>query len=213
MEKLYFDETTFIWKTKLNLVSDKEKFLIESLEIMDSMPDIKTDGFGVKKEWNNNLDFIGEIDIKTELDKVIQIGIDKCKEIYQEKNSIYNKINTESWVNVVRSKNPVQDNFHNENQKYHVHTDINKKMKSFTPNYTYVYYIQMPDIMNDEDGVLYFKSKEGKEYWVRPEEDDLIIMEGDMPHSPNNAPNSNVDRIVLAGNVGFNYIKKEKSFI
>jgi len=213
MEKLYFDETTFIWKTKLNLVSNKEKFLTESSDIIKSMPDIKTDGFGIKKEWNNNLDFIGEIDIKTELDKVIQIGIDKCKEIYQETNSIYNKINAESWINVVRSENPVQENFHNENQKYHVHTDINKKMKSFTPNYTYVYYIQMPDIMNDEDGVLYFKSKEGKEYWVRPEEDDLIIMEGDMPHSPNNAPNSNVDRIVLAGNVGFNYIKKEKSFI
>ena len=127
--------------------------------------------------------------------------------------SIYNKINTESWVNVIRAKNPVQDNFYNENQKYHTHTDINKKMRSFTPNYTYVYYIQMPDIMNNEDGVLYFKSKEDKEYWIRPEEDDLIIMEGDMPHSPNDAPNSNVDRIVLAGNVGFSYIKKEKSFI
>lgn len=213
MEKIYFDETTFIWKTKLNLIGNKEKFLIESLEIIESMPDIKTDGFGVKKEWNNNLDFMGEIDIKTQLDKVIQIGIDKCKEIYQERNSIYNKINTESWVNVIRAKNPVQDNFYNENQKYHTHTDINKKMRSLTPNYTYVYYIQMPDIMNNDDGVLYFKSKEDKEYWIRPEEDDLIIMEGDMPHSPNDAPNSNVDRIVLAGNVGFSYIKKEKSFI
>jgi hypothetical protein len=114
---------------------------------------------------------------------------------------------------VVRSKNPVQENFHDENKKYHVHTDINKKMKSFTPHYTYVYYIQMPDVMNGEDGVLYFKSKDGKEYWVRPEEDDLIIMEGDTPHAPNNAPESTVDRIVMAGNVGFDLIKKEKSFI
>jgi cupin superfamily acireductone dioxygenase involved in methionine salvage len=71
----------------------------------------------------------------------------------------------------------------------------------------------MPDVINDDHGVLYFKSKEGKEYWILPEEDDLIIMEGDMPHAPNHAPNSNLDRIVLAGNVGFNNIKKEKSFI
>lgn len=213
MEKIYFDETTFLWKTKLNLVNNKESFLTESYEIIKSMPEVKTDGFGIKKEWNNNLDFIGEIDIKTQLDLIVQMGIDKCKEIYQERNLVYNKINTDSWVNVVRSKNPVQENFHYENQKYHIHTDINKKMKSFIPNYTYVYYIQMPDVMNDEDGVLYFKSKEDKEYWIRPEEDDLIIMEGDMPHSPNNAPNSNVDRIVLAGNVGFELIKKEKSFI
>jgi len=71
----------------------------------------------------------------------------------------------------------------------------------------------MPDVMNDEDGVLYFIGKNKQEYWIRPEEDDLIIMEADMPHAPNNAPNSTIDRIVLAGNVGFEYIKKEKSLI
>jgi hypothetical protein len=71
----------------------------------------------------------------------------------------------------------------------------------------------MPEVMENEDGVLYFKGKNGNEYWIRPEEDELIIMEADMPHSPNNAPNSNLDRIVLAGNVGFDYIKKEKSVI
>jgi hypothetical protein len=71
----------------------------------------------------------------------------------------------------------------------------------------------MPDVMNDEDGVLYFKSKEGKEYWIRPEEDDLIIMEADVPHAPNSAPNSTLDRIVIAGNVGFDFIKKEKSLL
>jgi hypothetical protein len=71
----------------------------------------------------------------------------------------------------------------------------------------------MPDVMNDEDGVLYFKSIDGKEYYIKPEEDDLIIMEGNVPHSPNNAPQSTIDRIVLAGNVGFDSIKKEKTLI
>ncbi len=213
MEKIYFDDTTFIWKTKLNLSNDKETFLKEAYAVIESMPDVKTDGFGVKKEWNNNLNFVGEIDIKTRLDEIVQIGVKQCVEIYKELNLPYNKVNTDAWVNVVRSKNPVQENFHNEKEKYHVHTDINKKMKSFIPHYTYVYYIQMPDVMNGEDGVLYFKSREGKEYWIRPEEDDLIIMEGDIPHAPNNAPESTIDRIVMAGNVGFDLIKKEKSFI
>jgi cupin superfamily acireductone dioxygenase involved in methionine salvage len=71
----------------------------------------------------------------------------------------------------------------------------------------------MPDVMNGDDGVLYFKGQNSKEYWIRPEEDDLIIMEGDIPHSPNSAPNSTIDRIVMAGNVGFDFIKKEKSLI
>jgi len=217
MEKLYFDDSTYIWKIKLNKLSDKDTLLKEANFVIESQPDIKTDGFGYKKEWNNNINFTGEINIETKMDEIIQIGIDHCKDLYKERNVVYNKINTDAWVNVVRSTNPVQIQFKHEElkgiDKFHVHTDINKEMKSFIPHYTYVYYVQMPDVMNGEDGVLYFRGKNNKEYWIRPEEDDLIIMEADMPHSPNNAPNSTVDRIVVAGNVGFDYIKKEKSLI
>jgi len=71
----------------------------------------------------------------------------------------------------------------------------------------------MPNNLSDEDAVLYFKSKNGKEYSILPTEDDLIIMEADVPHAPNNAPNSTIDRIVFAGNVGLSYVKKEKSLI
>jgi hypothetical protein len=123
----------------------------------------------------------------------------------------------DTWVNIVRSINPIQIQFKNEElngiDKYHTHTEIKKQQKSFVPNYTFVYYIQMPDIMTEEDGVLYFRGENKKEYWIRPEEDDLIIMEADMPHAPNNAPNSTIDRIVMAGNVGFDFIKKETSLI
>jgi len=217
MEKLYFDEHTYIWKTKLNRLSDKFILLKESNSVIDSQPNIKTDGFGYKKEWNNNINFDGRISVETKMDEIIQIGINHCVDLYKEKNVEYNKINTDAWVNVVRSKNPVQIHFQHEDlkgvDKFHTHTDINKEMKSFIPHYTYVYYVQMPDVMNGEDGVLYIKGKNKKEYWIKPEEDDLIIMEGDMPHSPNNAPNSTIDRIVIAGNVGFDYIKKEKSLI
>jgi cupin superfamily acireductone dioxygenase involved in methionine salvage len=212
MEKIFFDEKTYIWKVKLNRISDKQLFLKEAYSIIESQPNVKTDGFGYKKEWNEHLNFIGDIKVETKLDEIVQIGINKCKEIYNEIGINYNKINTDAWVNVVRSQNPVQENFHTDD-KYHIHTKINKKNKDFIPHYTYVYYIQMPDIMNGDDGVLYFKSKEDKEYWIRPEEDDLIIMEADVPHSPNNASNSTLDRIVMAGNVGFDFIKNQKSLI
>ena len=212
MEKIHFDETTYIWKTKLNRINDKSLFLKEAYSVMNSMPDITTDGWEYTK-YDNNINFIGDIHIGNILDEVVQLGINICKKLYTESsNNIFNKINTDSWINMVRSKNPVQDNFHNGN-KYHTHTEINKQMKSFVPDYTYVYYIQMPDIMNEKDGVLYFKGKNDKEYWIRPQEDDFIIMPGDMPHAPNNAPNSTIDRIVLAGNVGFEFVKKEKSLI
>jgi len=217
MEKLYFDDTTYIWKTKLNLVEYKKLLLKEAIDVIESQPEVKSDGFGYKQEWKENLNFLGEITINNKLDEVVKYGINYCKEIYKEKNIEYNKINTDAWVNLVRSNNPVQIQFkHDEMRgvdKYHTHTEINKKNKSFFPHYTYVYYIQMPDTMEGEDGVLYFRGENKKEYWIRPEEDDIIVMEGWMSHAPNNAPNSTIDRIVLAGNVGFENIKKQSSLI
>jgi hypothetical protein len=217
MEKIFFDDDTFIWKTKLNLVEDKSKLLKESYELIKSMPKNDTDGYGYAQVWNNDLNFIGDIIVRNAIDKVMQNGINSCKELYGEYNTPYNKINIDTWVNMVRSKDPVQIHFkHNELKgidKYHTHTELNRQNKKFNPDYTYVYYIQMPDVMEGEDGVLYFKGQNSKEYWIRPEEDDLIIMTGDMPHAPNKAPKSTIDRIVIAGNVGFEFIKKEKSLL
>lgn len=219
MKKIYFDDTTHIWVGKLGLTDYKSEILNEALNVIESQKDVaKFDGYGYKEEWNSNIDFIGEFEIKNKLDLVVKNGIDACRNIWNDEvNKEYNKINTDAWVNMVRSKDPVQIQFKHEEikgvDKFHSHTEINKKMESFYPNYTYVYYIQMPNVMEGEDGVLYFRGENEKEYWVRPEEDDLIIMPGWMPHAPNNAPKSTIDRIVMAGNVGFEYIKKEKSLL
>jgi len=217
MEKIYFDETTYIWKTKLGRVSDRAILLEEAEKVIKSVPKNTTDGFGYIKIRNHDLNFTGSINIQNYLDSIIQKGIDECKKLWEETNTKYNKVNTDAWVNVVRSVDPIQLQFKHDVitgvDKFHTHTDINRNHDDFYPHYTYVYYIQMPDVMNGEDGVLYFRGKNKKEYWVKPEEDDLIIMEADMPHAPNNAPNSTIDRIVIAGNVGFDYIKKEKSLL
>lgn len=219
MQKIYFDKETYIWKSNLKLSKHKDEILKEAYYVIDSQKNsAKKDGYFYKQFWKEDLSFDGVINIENKLDLICQFGADYCKKIYiDEVNKKFNKINIESWVNVVRSKNPVQIEFkHNEIKgidKFHIHTEINKQINSFVPNYTFVYYIQMPDITDGEDGVLYFKGKNGTEYYVKPQEDEIIIMEADMAHAPNNAPKAFVDRIVLAGNIGFDNIKKEKSFI
>lgn len=212
MEKIYFDDTTFIWKRKLDLAKYKSSILKEADDIIRSQPMAKQDGFGIIN-WKDNINSSGELDIASKIDEISQIGIDECKKIYDGDNIPYNKINVETWVNRVRHKNPVQKEYWKNIDRYHTHTDLNEKLKSFYPNFTFVYYIQMPDVMNGDDGVLYFKSKKGMEYWVKPEEDELIIMQADVPHSPQDAPNSTIDRIVLAGNVGLEFVKKSSSLI
>lgn len=218
MEKIYLDDSTFFWRKKLNLKERKEKILEEAKAVIKSLEgEVKSDGFGYKDE-HKNIEFDGKFEIKNCLDEICLSGIEICKQLYnQENGSSYNKVNMDAWVNVVRSKDPVQMQFKHDQikgvDKFHNHVDLNKKTMSFIPDFTYVYYIQMPDIMEGEEGVLYFRSKDKKEYYITPEEDDIIIMPGWMDHAPNNAPKSNLDRIVLAGNVGFQMIKKEKSLL
>ena len=218
MEKIYFDKDTFIWKTKGMFVKEnkylkeKSKLIIKSKK---EKPDSKFDAYSYKNSKKHS-NINGQIIIKNTLDEIIQKGIDICKELYKESNNIqYDNINFDSWVNMVRSKKPRQIQLkHNkmeEVDKYHVHTELSKNAGMFIPTYTWVYYIQMPDVMEGDDGVIYFKSKNGEEYFIRPEEDDLIVMPADMPHAPINAPKAKINRIVLAGNVGFDTIKKEKT--
>lgn len=216
MEKLYFDDTTFIWKTKLNLFDNKNEIIKQAKHVIKSHVGNITDGFGYLKMENDKVLDRANCEKQPLLDEIIELSTNYCKKIYIE-SSEYNKLNVESWINIVRSENPIQKAYVDRDLggelSYHVHTELNKISKSFFPHYTYVYYVQMPDVMNGEDGVLYFKSKNDITYWVKPEEDDLIIMPADMPHSPNNAPNSTLDRIVIAGNVGFEFIKNFKTII
>jgi tryptophan halogenase len=218
MEKIYFDDDTFIWKTKLNLHNSKDEILSNAQFIIDKVnqkynnTESKIDcfGFEVQRTSENGL---GSIHVANKLLEAVQIGINECISLYNETAKPYNKVNIGEWVNVVRAKDPVQPEYKlkkltGENG-YHTHTELAKINKHFEPAYTYVYYIQMPDVMDGDDGVLYFKSKTGKEYYIRPEEDDLIIMPGEMPHYPNHALNSTKDRIVVAGDVGFENIKKD----
>ena len=212
MEKIYFDDNTFIWKQKLNLLEYKSILLKEANVIIDSQPMSKQDGFSVIN-WVDDLNSFSQLNQNNMVSEVTRMAINECKKIYSDNNIPFNKINIETWINRVRCKNPIQKEYWADVDKYHTHTDISKKLNVFYPNFTFVYYIQMPDVMNGDDGVLYFKSKEGMEYFIRPEEDDLVIMKGDMPHSPNEAPDSTLDRIVLAGNIGFELIKTKSTVI
>jgi hypothetical protein len=213
MEKIIFDNDICIWKTKLNLSESKGEILELCEDVVKNNSDgVNFDAYSYSK-IKDDVNFLGNIVIKNKLDEIGQISINNCKKIHNDRGIDFNMIETDAWVNIVRSDNPVQLNFKEGHEKYHIHTELNKTNNSFVPSYTYVYYIQMPDRIEGEDAVLYFKSKSGKEYSILPEEDDLIIMEADVPHAPNNAPNSTIDRIVFAGNVGLSYVKKEKSLI
>jgi hypothetical protein len=213
MEKIYFDDSTFIWKTKFDISDFKDGVLDECSQIMEAMGEIPGDNFGYFTEWTD-LNFSGEIIPKAKLDFIAKFGIDRCIELFDATDTPYNKVNTDAWVNVVRAINPKQHNFKKSNEiEFHNHIYLNELNKIFVPTYTYVHYIQMPDNLEGNDGVLYIEGKNKEVYHILPQENDVIIMESGIPHVPASSYKSTKDRIVFAGNVGFDLIKKEKSLI
>lgn len=206
METIYFEDDLFIWKKKLDLISHKKLILKEALNVINTNKnnhnfDAYNHRLYFSYDENNKID-------ESFLDKILNLGIESCKDIIDKK---YNTILCSSWVNLVRANEPIQPQFNNKTEiVYHNHIELSN---IFEPTFTFVYYIQMPDILENKDGHLFFKSKNEKEYSILPNEDELIIMKGDVPHAPNKALKSNLDRIVLAANVGFEFVKKDKSFV
>lgn len=213
MKKNVYDDETYLYLDFLNFKDFKNELLTKCDEIIKNNPNVTTDNYTYFTNYKK-LNYMGEIDIKNKIDEIIDYAIKSCIKIFNiEYNQKFNRIDADCWINVVRTKNPVQNNFKDPSKKYHSHTLIEKKLGNFTPHFTWVYYIQMPDNLKDDDGVLFFLAKNNKECFILPKEDDFIVMPSELHHSPNHALSSTKDRIVLAGNVGFEYIKNNKSLI
>lgn len=208
--EIILSPTLSIWKSSFD-ITNKDKMLLECEELIKNKPNVNTDGYsyyingGLK--YKNCLD----IEINSELDLVMSSGLNSCIELH---NTIFNEIKTDIWVNVVRAKNPVQKNYKsNGSLIFHNHVDLNIANKLPPPLYTFVCYIQMPNNLTQDDGVLFMEDVDHKVYSILPKEGDIIIMKGDLPHVPNYAPNSTVDRMVLAGSVRMDFSKLNKSLI
>ena len=211
MEKHIFDDTTHLYITHYDITDIKDEVINIANNIISEHDEVKTDGYPFYKGRIKTINHI-DIETKNNLDIIRNFGIDTCIDLYSKSNKPHNLINTDCWINVVRAKNPVQKNYKdNHNLIFHNHVEINERNRMPKPTYTFVFYIQMPDNLSGDDGVLFVQGKNGEVYSYLPKEGDIIIMDGDLPHVPNYAPNSTVDRIVLAGNVGIEYSKLNNS--
>jgi len=117
-----------------------------------------------------------------------------------------------SWVFI--SKNT------NKNSAYHSH-ESNKPTEHITTeknDWTYTFYVQMPDNLIDVDGYLFFKTDDGVVHKLLPKEGDLFVFPATLQHRPETNLNSNTDRIVYAGNyldlnIEKEYIKSKKTLL
>mgnify|MGYP000093169880 CR=1 FL=1 len=114
-----------------------------------------------------------------------------------------------NWI-YINDKNTADIFFHN-----HIK---NKQIPFLKNEWTYTFYLQMPNNLKDDEGYLLFKTDDGIIHKILPEEGNVIIFPADLLHTPTLAPNSTNERIVFGGAytklyTNVEYLKSKKSII
>jgi hypothetical protein len=201
METISLGGETILYKTTY-VSNTKQTDLIKILENeIEKQPLVVNEAFSVS--------------LKTEgVEDIIDFGIKCCTELFISKGLVYNERWADIWINRIKNGTTYQKVVTNpEDAIYHIHTELVTDFKKFIPNCTFVYYVQMPNNLKENEGTLLVKNSKGDVYTYHPKEFDFIIMNADVPHSPMGAPNSTKDRLVIAGNIGFVNAKTERSIL
>jgi len=112
----------------------------------------------------------------------------------------------------------ISDN-NNKLSSYHNHIGIgNDEFIRELPEWTLIYYAQMPNNLKGDDGVLYFKTKKGEKVSILPKENQVILFNTDILHRPQIFTNSTKKRIAYACNITIlnrdkTYNKKHKTLL
>lgn len=145
-----------------------------------------------------------EIKVRSaEIDSIVDYGIRIAMRL-SDISTLHNRAwtgKTWSYIQDKNSKDP--DN------GFHVHTStINfpdtRVNAPILTDWTYCFYLQVPNDLQGNEGSLLLKDIDGKVYAVKPEEGDFIFFKGDVEHKPNLAPNSEGTRIAICSNISFN---------
>jgi hypothetical protein len=127
-----------------------------------------------------------------ELDVIIDKAVSVCKELYGEETMGHL---IHSWVAISR----------NDRTKFlwHKHIHFAPPYNFIETDYTFTYYLQMPDNLSGDDGMLLFKTKDGQIHKILPEENDMFIFPPDLDHVVEWNRDSTKDRVVVASNIKF----------
>jgi hypothetical protein len=208
MEQIMFEDGVDLYITKLENIKLQSNVLENCISFLNTANYVPQDNYTYLNDWGS-FDFKKEMNPSNYIEEIIKICLNECVELGVKEELNFNKININAWINVVKTGKPKQNNF-----KYagdvilHNHVYLQKNINSFCPEYTFVYYAQMPDNLTDLEGTLIVEGKNKKRYYYLPEEGEIVIMKSNLEHSPNHSPNSTKNRIVIAGNVGFESEKK-----
>ena len=177
-------------------ITDTVSFYITNLSTINNFELIKDLKFNMKVNKKTSIESYNEPGIQSYI-------ILKTKTIENLNNKIYKKIfNFLNYnlndINPYLSTEWVYVSTKNNNwSRFHTHT-FSDTLKT-NLDWSFVYYVQMPDNLNEQEGKILFRTNEGVEVSYLPQVGDLILFPANLLHKPELNRSSDIERIVYAG--------------
>jgi hypothetical protein len=90
----------------------------------------------------------------------------------------------------------------------HTHENLFSSNKTnLKTEYTFVFYIQIPNNLKEGEGDIIFKTEDNKLYYYTPEENDILIFSGEIEHMAVPTKSVSEERLVYASNLSFDLNK------
>lgn len=138
----------------------------------------------------------------SELNNIITFADELCLNLLKkDEKKILGKI-TGNWIYI---KKPNDKYMLGENDGFHTHSTSPFMTQN---DLTWTYYFQMPNNCEGTQGSLRIKI-EDEIFYIPVKEKTIYIFNSNWLHAPDKAPNSNKDRIVIAGSISIVYDEKE----
>ena len=97
--------------------------------------------------------------------------------------------------------------------RWHTHKNLDGGRTELQTDYTFVFYLQIPINLKKGEGDLLIRDENGIVNRIVPLEGDIIFFKGNLSHVPENTPNAEIDRVVIAGNISSDFICNKKNVI
>ena len=204
--EIKLDEFTSIYKIKYDWKYSKDDFIKRTNQI---------------RKFNLNYEIMKNNKVKL-VDKKYFYFIFNCEEFVDLNNFVINKCKIiqksfanewaiDNWVFVADGYTQ-SDLEHNRlindgiiSYEWHKHPYVYTNNPLIKTDFTFCFYIQIPDNLIDKEGNIAFKTESGIETFLTPEEGDIIIFSGDLWHTPVGMLSAkNKDRVLIAGNISLN---------
>lgn len=198
MDKIVIDDSAYYFKGRIDSDIDNSIFLSKIKTLCYLYPQLilketaPVDISKIDKEQGVLLRPHNELNLGLvrleETSKIIDFAANFLSKSF---NTEYLDYIIQPWV--LLAENSSNKNFYHD----HLYTE------QVVNQWSFCYYVQIPDNLTGDQGKLMFKSNNGKEVGILPNEGDLIIFPSTLLHKPVDHLNSSKQRVVFCCNFSF----------